>query len=684
MTRSDCALVAGWACEPGRPWPLGATHQLWGGHLGVNFAVYSCHAERVEVCLYDVTGRHETERFALPMHTDGVWHGFTAGVEIGRLYGLRAYGPYEAHNGHRFNPAKLLIDPYARCLVGDARALARELDYLPGLAPDPSDNAQRIPKACVLDLASEYAAGEAISACPRVPWGRTVLYEAHVKGLTRCHPDVPIALRGTYAGVACPPMLAHYQRLGVTTLCLLPVQQHFSEVHLLDQGLSNYWGYNTLGFFIPEPTYATTGSRDVRAEFRDMVDQLHRQGIEVVLDIVFNHTAESDSAGPTVSWRGLDNASWYVLDAQGHYVNHSGCGNSLNLSHPCGIQFAMDCLRWWVQAFGVDGFRFDLATSLGRDADMQQRFHPGAGLLAAIGQDPVLANVKWIAESWDHGPDGYQLGRFPIPWREWNDRFRDAARGFWLGHGCARGELARRLTGSRDLFAQQGRNAMSSVNYITAHDGLNLADLTAFAPQWQSATQRALLATLLCAQGVVQLLAGDEFGHSQGGHSNAYCFDNDITWLNWPAADQTLIRFAAQMAHLRHDHVALRHAQWFSGKADITWRNADGSEPTVAQWEDPLQQCLSCLIKVGDGDAEPAERWLLAFHAGQQHQPLVLPPGQWLMVLDSAFAVVRPQAHWAQLSPIVETVLLAPRTVVALVQRVDGASQDGGLLSCVL
>lgn len=703
MTGTRIHQAASHTCEVGQPWPLGATPQMCGGSMGVNFAVYSYTAERVEVCLYDRTGRHETERLSLDAYTDGVWHGFSTGVEVGQLYGLRAYGPYLPHKGHRFNPAKLLIDPYARSLVGDAHALSREVDYLATMEPDPSDNAQRVPKACVVDLGAEYAAGAALCARPRTAWNHTILYEAHVKGLTQRNPDVPVAQRGTYSGLASPSMLAHYKRMGITTLCLLPVQQSIPEAHLLDQGLTNYWGYNTLGFFIPEPNYASVGNRDVRAEFRSMVDELHRHGIEVVLDIVFNHTAESDTLGPTLSWRGLDNSSWYALDAAYNYVNHSGCGNNLNLSHPCGIKFVMDCLRWWVQAFGVDGFRFDLATALGRGADLRQRFSSGSGLLSAIGQDPTLAGIKLIAESWDLGPDGYQLGRFPIQWREWNDRFRDATRTFWLGHRGTRGELARRLTGSSDVFEHGSRSAMASVNFITAHDGLTLADLTSngylpevnqplhgadlqrtVTPQWQQATQRALLCTLLCAQGVPQLLAGDEFGHSQGGHNNAYCFDNNITWLNWSAADQTLNLFAAQMVQLRHDHAALRHTRWFTGQTDIVWRNPDGSRPTVADWENPQMQCLACLINVGEAEAEPTEQWLLAFQASEHPQPLALPPGQWLLVVDSAAEVVRSKADWGQLPYVTQTIMLAPRTVVALVQHTELTGQGGAVLSCVL
>lgn len=683
----------------------------WQGRQGVNFAVYSRHAERIDVCLYDAQALQETARITLPCHSNGIWHGFVAGLGAGQLYGLRAHGPYRPPQGQRFNPAKLLIDPYARALVGDTQHLALELDYLGTPAahaavleaqPDPADNAARIPKARVLDLEQEMAAGAAIAPCPPRPLAHTVLYEAHVKGLTQCHPDVPPALRGSYAGLASPAMLAHYQRLGITTLCLLPVHQHITEAHLIRKGLRNYWGYNTLGFFIPEPDYASGLYPDARAEFRHMVDQLHRHGLEVVLDVVFNHSAESDTFGPTLSWRGLDNTSWYALDTAGQYLNHSGCGNSFNLTHPNAVQWVMDSLRWWVQAFGVDGFRFDLATSLGRDPALQHRFHPLAGLLSAIGQDPVLARVKRIAEPWDVGPDGYQLGRFPTGWLEWNDRFRDGCRAFWLGHDSSRGELARRICGSSDVFQNDGRGPLSSINLITAHDGMTLADLCAYRYKHNAANaednrdghnhnlsanagvegptqdaavnalrgqwQRALWATLLCAQGTPQLLAGDEFGQSQGGNNNAYCQDNAISWLDWPHADQDLIRFVADLVHLRHAHAALRHARWYTGESDIAWSTPDGNALRPDDWNTPHQRSLACRIEVTDNDAVPATPWLLVFHAAGHAQSFVLPPGTWLQVLDSAAALVCPQSRWGGLTPHTHALTVAPYSVCALVQ----------------
>ena len=704
------------ACEPGQPWPLGASCSTQQGRTGVNFALHSRHAERVELCLFDASGQHETARLVLPACTDGVWHGFVVGIGAGQLYGVRAHGPYQPTQGQRFNPAKLLIDPFARALVGGTHHLSLERDYVGPVAqdarvldaaPDPHDNAARIPKAQVLDWAAELQAGAAIAPRPRTPLAQTVLYEAHVKGLTQRHPEVPEAVRGRYAGLVSAPMLAHYQRLGITTLCLLPVQFFISEAHLLHKGLSNYWGYNTLGYFIPEPSYASGQFADDRAEFRHMVHELHRHGLEVVLDVVFNHSAESDTFGPTLSWRGLDNASWYALDHAGQYLNFSGCGNSLDLAQPCAVQLVMDSLRWWVQAFGVDGFRFDLASALGRDPVLQYQFHPQSGLLSAIGQDPVLAGVKLIAEPWDVGSGGYQLGRFPSGWHEWNDRFRDTSRAFWLGFDCTRGQLAQRLSGSSAEFAHRRRSPLASVNLITAHDGMTLADLTSYQHKHNHANaegnrdghnhnlsanagvegptsdadvqalrgqwRRALLTTLLCAQGVPQLLAGDELAHSQGGNNNAYCQDNATSWLNWPSADAALTDFVARLIHLRRAHAALRHARWFTGAPsdapDMAWRRPDGAPLSAADWQDRQARSFACLIEVAQSRTEPpTERWLLLFQPSDYALSFALPPGRWRRVLDSAAALVLAQAQWHDAPCYTDQLIAAPRTVVGLVQ----------------
>jgi glycogen operon protein len=710
------------SCEPGQSWPLGACCRVDGGRNGVNFAVYSRHAERMELCLFDTQGDLEIARFDLPGCTEGVWHGFVAGLGAGQCYGFHAHGPCKSPAGSRFNPKRLLLDPFARAACGDTRWLALECDAPgpetpsasgPDSLSDQTDNAPRMLKAQVLDWAAERLAGAAVTARPQVPLASTVLYEAHVKGLTQLHPDVPADLRGRYAGLASAPLLVHYQRLGITTLCLLPVQLHIDELHLLNKGLRNYWGYNTLAYFIPEPAYASDGFDNVRDEFRYMVDQLHRHGLEVVLDVVYNHSAESDTFGPTLSWRGLDNASWYALDNAGHYLNFSGCGNSFNLTHPCAVQMVMDSLRWWVEVFGVDGFRFDLATSLGRDPALQHQFNPGSALLGAIAQDPVLAGVKLIAEPWDVGPGGYQLGQFPARWLEWNDIFRDTCRSFWLGFHCTRGDFARRLCGSSDNFDHDGRSPLVSINLITAHDGMTLADLTSYrhkhnlangegnqdghhhnlsanagveGPTADEAVQalrgqwrRALLTTLLCSQGIPQLLAGDEFGQSQGGNNNAYCQDNEISWLSWPDADQALINFVAGLVHLRQAHTALRYSRWFRGHAgagphspaDIQWRQPDASAMTAADWDDPQSRSLACLIEVAELAHVATERWLLLWHADREPGVFALPPGRWQLVLDSAAALVLPQSDWRRARDCREHITITAPSVVGLVQRVN-------------
>lgn len=699
------------SCALGQAWPMGASCLTWQGRAGVNFAVYSPHAQRLVVCLFDAQGVTETARCVLPVCSHGVWHGFVAGLGVGQLYGLRAYGPYQPTQGWRFNPAKLLIDPFARALVGDTQYLSRERDYLgptlPGAAvldarPDPVDNAARVPKAQVLDWHAEYQAGAAMTPRASIPLAQTVIYEAHVKGLTQRHPQVPASLRGRYAGLVSAPMLAHYRRLGITTLCLLPVQLSIAEAHLLNKGLSNYWGYNPLAYFVPEPRYASGLFADDRAEFRYMVDQLHQHGLEVVLDVVYNHSAESDTFGPTLSWRGLDNASWYALDEAGQYLNFSGCGNSLNLGQPGARQLVLESLHWWVRALGVDGFRFDLATALGRDANPAHAFHATSLLLTAITQDPVLAGLKLIAEPWDLGPNGYQLGQFPAGWHEWNDRFRDTSRAFWLGFGCTRGDLAQRLAGSSDKFAHDGRSPLSSLNLITAHDGMTLADLTSFSHKHNEANgednrdgcdhnlsanagiegptqdaavlgvradwRRALLTTLLCAQGTPQLLAGDELGHTQKGNNNAYSQDNDITWLDWVGADDVLTTFVARLIHLRQAHAALHPTRWCTPE-EMVWRNPDGSALSTGDWNDPSARSLACLIEVAEAAGQVAcERWLLMFHAAPDSLSFVLPPGRWLPVLDSAAAQALSDAEWASVTPVSDTCLVSARSIVGLVQ----------------
>jgi glycogen debranching enzyme len=703
---------------------MGVTASVCDGISGINVAVYARHASAIEFCLFDATAEIETARIRLPARSDGVWHGFVPGLGIGQHYGLRAHGPWAPLSGHRFNPAHLLIDPWARSLCGPLTNLAQQTGYRADAPqqPDPEDNASHMPKACVLDLAAELRAGSAITPGPQTALAQTVLYEAQVKALTALHPDVPDQQRGTFAGVASEAMLAHYQRLGVTALCLLPVHLHQAERHLIERGLSNHWGYNTLSFFVPDPRFATPAAHAslhddaaVRAEFRSMVDRLHRHGIEVILDVVYNHTAEGDALGPTLCWRGLDNASWYALDAQGGYLNPSGCGNTLNMGEPRVVQMVMDSLRWWVQAFGVDGFRFDLAVALGRSGGPEARFDPRAHLFAAIAQDPVLAPVKLIAEPWDLGPQGYQIGRFHAPWAEWNDQFRDTARAWWLGHPCTPGQMARRLTGSSDLFHTGARTPLASINLITAHDGFTLADLTAFERkhnrpngednrdghnhnlstnaghegltadpavlQLRGQWRRALLATLLCAQGTPQLLAGDELGSSQRGNNNAYCQDNAITWLDWAQADQELASFVAKVVRLRRRYPALRHPRWFTGSApdgaiwpDIEWRSASGQTPGAADWERRDQRLLVCVISVGEGEPPARERLLLILCADQTPLDVCLPDGPWHLLLSSADARVA-DPDGSSKSDMASPLHVSGPTLLLLVQNLAPANK---------
>ncbi|GLS14108.1 glycogen debranching protein GlgX [Hydrogenophaga electricum] len=673
------------------------------GQDGTVFSVWAPHASGLAVCLFG-TDAHPTgeRRVALAPDGDGAWRAFVPGVGPGERYGLRADGPWQPEAGHRFNPARLLLDPWALALTGDTTRLALETGHrcadplTPSCAwqahqPDPNDNAARMPRCVVIDVAAELAAGRAIAPAPPVPAGRVLVYEAHVKALTRQHPGVPEHQRGTYAALAHPAVIDHLQRLGVTTVCLLPVHQHISERHLLARGLVNHWGYNTLNAFAPEPSYAAaTGGHDpataaqaaaVRAECRQAVDALHRAGIEVVLDVVFNHTCESDLDGPTLSWRGLGQTDWYAMAPGGVPHNFTGTGNSLASSRPRVLQWVLDSLRWWVQAYGVDGFRFDLATTLARDGVLDHGFNPHHPLLSAMAQDPSLRHVRLIAEPWDIGPGGHRTGGFPPGWLEWNDAFRDQVRAFWLGHPGSRSELATRQCASADRFAAGPRSPLASVNFLTAHDGFTLADLTAYAHKHNHANgednrdghshnlsanagvegpsddphvqarrgqwRRALLATLLCAQGTPQLLAGDEIGHSQQGNNNAYCQDNPLTWLDWARADTELAVFTGGLAALRRRHPGLRHTQRFTGRPpapgqppDIVWHDVDGQPPSSAAWNSTEHRTLTAVICVGEHGEAPTERLLLVWHPGDGPVSLTLPSGPWQHVLDSAAARV--------------------------------------------
>ncbi|MFO1330256.1 MAG: glycogen debranching protein GlgX, partial [Rubrivivax sp.] len=652
--------------QPGRPWPLGAT--LRDG--GLNVAWPSQHAHAVELCLFDDDARVETRRLRLPGHDGDVFHGFLSGAGAGLVYGLRVHGPWRPERGHRFNAHKLLLDPWSREIVGAWNGGDEHLSADPRHPqhPDERDNAATALKSRVVDDAAEARAGAPLH---RGAHDR-VICELHVRSFTRRMPGVPPALRGTYLGLASDAAIAHLQRLGVTAVELLPVQQALDEAHLLARGLVNHWGYNTAGFFCPSPRFATRpDGATARAEFAAMVRRLHDAGIEVLLDVVFNHTAEGDTRGPTLAWRGLDNASWYRLPAEHRsgYENWSGCGNTLALQRPRVLQFVLDSLRHWVRQYHVDGFRFDLAPVLGRG---DVAFERDGAFFTALHQDPLLTGTVRIAEPWDLGPGGYQLGHFPRGWLEWNDRFRDTMRAFWLGHPCTRGAFALRLAGSSDLLQAQGRLPAESVNFVTAHDGFTLADLVSYEHRRNQANgehngdghghnlswnaghegpsddaevlqrrrrlQRALLATTLLAQGTPMLAAGSEIGHSQQGNNNAYCQDNAISWLDWDHADHALTAFVAHVLALRRELRPLGE-RWYTGlpdargRADLAWTDADGRTLDAAAWNDPHARTLVAQVGAPGAGEGPL---LLLFNAERDDRHVALPAGRWRQRLDTS------------------------------------------------
>jgi len=670
--------------SPGRTEPFGAVPR----DGGVNFAVFSDHATRVELCVFDSSGVRELRRWALHGPQDGVFHGFLAGLGPGLVYGLRAHGPYAPERGHRFNPHKLLLDPWAREIVGHFAWAPEHHGYEVG-HPDGSrsfdarDNALHALKARV---AAPAQPAPGWHNAPRHALRDLVLYELHVKGFGMQLPGLPAALRGTYAGLAHPAAIAHFNALGVTTLELLPIQYHLDEPGLADKGLSNYWGYNTLGFFCPDPSFAACDKSDPSAvadEFRAMVATLHAHGLEVVLDVVYNHTPEGSEQGATLSMRGLDNAAWYRLagDDRSRSENLTGCGNTLNVAHPRVTQFVLDSLRYWVHEMGVDGFRFDLAPVLGRTHHGYQAHAP---FFTALAQDPILARALLIAEPWDAGPEGYQVGRFPGRWLEWNDKFRDSVRRYWLTRGVSRGEFARRFTASSDLFHHGQRSPLSSLNFVTAHDGFTLADVVSYSRKHNLANgennrdgrdgepaanfgagpgddgpnadptilrtrrrvQRAMLATMLLAQGTPMLTAGDEIGNSQHGNNNAYCHDNALGWLDWQQADSELLAFVQAVLALRRDEPALRHPRWFQhapsapGERSVAWLTPAGHAMQVHDWHDAGQHAFACRIDASPADAGTdapgCGHLLIAFNPEARPEPFTLPPGHWRVALDSA------------------------------------------------
>ncbi|SSW66888.1 glycogen debranching protein GlgX [Achromobacter agilis] len=661
--------------QGGQPYPLGAASD----GLGVNFAVFSANATRIELCLFDTKGRKELRRFDLPECTDEIWHGYLPDASPGLVYGYRAHGPYDPRNGHRFNPHKLLLDPYARQLAGPLRwsdaLFGYRMNHARGdLSFDRRDSAPAMPKAIVPEEAP-FTWGN--SRPPATPWGDTVIYEAHVRGASMQREDLRPPLRGTCSALADPRFIEHLQRLGVTTLELLPVHAFLQDRFLTERGLRNYWGYSTLSYFAPEPAYLQHNPNELRQAIR----RLHGAGIEVLLDVVYNHTCEGNEMGPTLSWRGLDNASYYRLvpGDERHYINDTGCGNTVNLSHPRVLQMVTDSLRYWAASYGVDGFRFDLGVTLGREGT---GYDPGSGFFDALLQDPALARLKLISEPWDVGPDGYQLGNHPPGFAEWNDRFRDTVRRYWRGDDGMRGDMAARLCGSRDLFDRRHRRPWATVNYIASHDGFTLADIAAYdgshneangeggndghaenySHNWgeegptqdpviletRARVRRAMLACVFLSDGTPMLLAGDEFGNSQAGNNNAYCQDNPVSWLDWTQAQRdagrALSHYVARLSALRRAHPSVRAARYGDashepspGVAVIAWFDADGAPLDEAAWASEQERALT-LRRAALREDGSADVTLLMLNPGREPVAFQLPApaAAWIRELDSA------------------------------------------------
>jgi isoamylase len=717
---------------PGNAYPLGATYD----GAGTNFSVFSEVAEKVELCLFDEAG--DETRVELPEVTGFCWHGYLPDVPPGQRYGFRVHGPWAPDQGHRCGAEKLLLDPYAKAVAGAVEWNEAVFSYRfaePEGEPNRLDSAPFMPRSVVVNPYFDWGHDRP----PRTPANETVIYEVHVKGFTARHPDIPAELRGTYAGLHHPAAIAHLKRLGVTSVELMPVHQFVQDSHLLEHGRRNYWGYNSIAYFAPHNEYATVASAagaGVAAaigqqvqEFKQLVKALHQEGIEVILDVVYNHTAEGNHLGPTLCFKGIDNAAYYRLmaDDRRHYMDYTGTGNSLNMRQPYVLQLIMDSLRYWVHEMHVDGFRFDLAATLARELHDVDRL---SAFFDIIQQDPVVRQVKLIAEPWDVGEGGYQVGNFPPLWSEWNGKYRDAVRDFWRGADRTLGEFANRLTGSSDLYATTGRVPSASINFVTAHDGFTLADLVSYNDKHNEANgednrdgeshnrswncgvegptddeavaalrrrqQRNFLATIMLSQGIPMLLGGDEIGRTQHGNNNAYCQDNEISWFDWTQVDQDLLRFTAELIALRRKHPTFRRRRWFMGRpihgaglVDIAWIKLDGTEMSDSDWQEGLARSLGVFlngqgIQSLDTRGEPVvdASFYMVFNASDEELQFRLPQGRdlarsrrWITVLDSASGEIHADGGGAELIPEDEG-RIAPRAVLVFKHVEESAAQS--------
>ncbi|MCF0041262.1 glycogen debranching protein GlgX [Dyadobacter fanqingshengii] len=672
--------------RPGSPYPLGST---WDGE-GVNFAIFSENATKVELCLFEnAEARAENVKIEIEEISHNIWHVYVEGIGPGQLYGYRFHGPYEPKKGHRFNPNKLVIDPYAKALSGtidwdDALFAYKIGDKQADLSFSETDSAPHLPKSIVIDPAFDWEDDKA----PKIPYHDTIIYEAHVKGLTKLHPGIPAEIQGTYAGIAHPVMIQYLNDMGITAIELMPVHHFVSDRHLLEKGLSNYWGYNTLGFFAPDVRYATSTEAGAHvSEFKTMVKTLHAAGIEVILDVVYNHTAEGNHMGPTFSLKGIDNKSYYRLDPGNpkHYKDYTGTGNTINTQLPNVLGMIMDSLRYWITEMHVDGFRFDLASTLARTLNETDTL---GSFFNIIYQDPIISQVKLIAEPWDIDADGYMVGKFPPGWAEWNDQYRDCVRSYWTGAERTLSEFAQRFTGSPDLYQGGYRSPMASVNLITAHDGFTLHDLVSYNDKHNEANgednkdgsndnnswncgvegptddqeiidlrnkqKRNLLTTLFLSQGVPMLVAGDELGRSQGGNNNPYCQDNEISWIHWEKADQQLLEFTKKLIWFCKDHPSFRRRRWFQGLPvmgsdveDIRWYSPDGSIMSEENWDHDCAKSIGVYLNGKgircvnyDGKKITDDSFYIIFNAHEEALDYVLPTDhcskQWQKAIDTS------------------------------------------------